>query len=368
MVVESSRSQKILYQLDILAFNVYLGGSETHTDSPNNIVTRLKGKHYRLLNIRKRSQKSKSQVSKLQPAHYSTDPQSLRALSTSRLQASWYIRRRNTFRYSTMPGKRPPLPRNVQISKKLSYLLRHGAEKEGLTFDSAGFINVQDILNNRNFQSQKVTFDEVRQIVAENDKQRFTFAPASETKNGVTNGQTAGTESSSSSDPKQWLIRANQGHSLKVEAEGLLKPITDDNIPETAVHGTTHPSWPAILSSGGLRPMKRNHVHFASGLPKGFNSLSSQNADEAAAPVISGMRKSSSVLIFLDIRKAMDSGMKFWRSDNGVILTEGNEDGVVPLDFFKRVEDRTGEGVLVEDGKVVKDAPASWSGKRKANS
>lgn len=215
-----------------------------------------------------------------------------------------------------------------------------------------------EVLNNRNLRSLKVTFDELRQIVEENDKQRFTMVPVSEVEESE--GQQTPL---ASSDPKDYLIRANQGHSLKVEAEDLLHPITSENLPETAVHGTTHAAWPLIVASGGLKPMGRNHVHFASGLPAGFKSIIDQSSTDVAAPVISGMRKSSTVLMFLDIDKAMEAGIKFWLSDNGVILTEGNEDGIVPLDFFKRVEDRTGEGVLLEDGKIVKEAPPKWKGK-----
>jgi len=109
--------------------------------------------------------------------------------------------------------------------------------------------------------------------------------------------------------------------------------------------------------------MRRTHVHFASGLPDGFKSIAETGEKQPELPVISGMRKSSTVLIFLDLRKCMEAGIKFWLSDNGVILSEGNEDGIVPLQFFRRVEDRTGSCVLVEDGKVVTEAPASWAGK-----
>merc|ERR1712072_1615118 len=143
-------------------------------------------------------------------------------------------------------------------------------------------------------------------------------------------------------------------------------------MPQTAVHGSTHAAWPLIVSSGGLKPMTRNHVHFASGLPAGFKSVVEENdnvdgdgtAQQNAAPVISGMRKSSTILIFLDLAKAMDTGMKFGISDNGVILSEGNAEGLIPLELFKRVEDRTGQGVLLEDGKVIKEAPASWAAKK----
>ncbi|KAF7193005.1 tRNA 2'-phosphotransferase 1 [Pseudocercospora fuligena] len=260
-------------------------------------------------------------------------------------------------------GRGGPLPRDVQVSKKLSSVLRHNAEKEGLKLDSSGYVNLSDLLQNRNFKSMKVTFEEVQEIVKDNDKQRFTMIPASGENPEEINGQ----PSIPSTDPKDWLIRANQGHSLKIESEGLLKQISaaEGNVPETAVHGTTHSAWMLIVSSGGLKPMGRNHVHFASGLPAGFKSVVEQDDQEAQAqaPVISGMRNSSTVLMFLDVKKAMEAGVKLWLSDNGVILSEGNEDGVIPLELFKRVEDRTGEGVLLEDGKVVKEAPQKWAGK-----
>jgi 2'-phosphotransferase len=167
-----------------------------------------------------------------------------------------------------------------------------------------------------------------------------------------------------SDDPADYLIRANQGHSLKVASENLLTPITNENLPSTVVHGTTHSAWSLIVASRGLKRMTRTHVHFASGLPTGFKS---GEQDGAAAPVISGMRNSSSILIYLDMVKAMNAGIKFWVSENGVILSEGNDEGLIALEFFKKAEDRTGgQGVLVEDGTVVKDAPESWNKPKRA--
>lgn len=255
-------------------------------------------------------------------------------------------------------GGRAPLPRPVQVSKKLSKLLRHDAEKEGLKLDAAGFVNVQDVLDNRNFRSLKVSFDELVAIVEENDKQRFAMVPV------AAEGEGEGVEPKKLK-ARDYKIRANQGHSLKVEDDGgLLTPIVDEaDVPATAVHGTTHANWLLIVASGGLKPMGRNHVHFATGLPAGFTSVGDAGAmnGEVAAPVISGMRKSSTVLVWLDVKRAMAAGLKFGRSENGVVLTEGNAEGLVPLELFQRVEDRKGLGILVEDGKVVKEAPASWA-------
>ena len=38
-------------------------------------------------------------------------------------------------------------PREVQISKALSFLLRHGAEKEGLRINEGGWANVRDVVS-----------------------------------------------------------------------------------------------------------------------------------------------------------------------------------------------------------------------------
>jgi 2'-phosphotransferase len=161
-----------------------------------------------------------------------------------------------------------------------------------------------------------------------------------------------------SEDPADYLIRANQGHSIKVDVDGLLTPITVEagNLPETVVHGTDESAWRLILKSGGLRRMGRNHIHFASGLPAGFKSLAIDTAsteEKEAAPVISGMRKNSSVLVYIDIQAALQAGIKFYISENGVILTEGNEKGFLSYEFFKLVESRKQDGgVLMSNGEL----------------
>lgn len=41
---------------------------------------------------------------------------------------------------------RGPMTREVQVSKKISWLLRHGAEKEGLKLGPGGYVNVKDVV------------------------------------------------------------------------------------------------------------------------------------------------------------------------------------------------------------------------------
>ena len=70
--------------------------------------------------------------------------------------------------------------------------------------------------------------------------------------------------------------------------------------------------------------MKRNHIHFAKGLPGDLG-------------VISGMRQNSEVRIYIDVAEAMKDGYEFFESSNGVILCPGNENGTLPSKFFKKV-------------------------------
>jgi len=134
-----------------------------------------------------------------------------------------------------------------------------------------------------------------------------------------------------------FLIRATQGHSIKTitSSNELLKPIILDDptsIPSTCVHGTFYGSWPLILSSGGLKPMGRNHVHFAMGpalsdvLPQGEQS---DAVAGESAKVISGMRHDAQILIYIDLKACLEDvktrgvEMEWWRSENDVVLTAG---------------------------------------------
>ena len=63
--------------------------------------------------------------------------------------------------------------RDVQLSKALSYLLRHAAVKEKLTIDSNGYTPLKELLSHNRLKTHKCTVDDIHRIVKENDKQRF---------------------------------------------------------------------------------------------------------------------------------------------------------------------------------------------------
>jgi hypothetical protein len=71
--------------------------------------------------------------------------------------------------------------------------------------------------------------------------------------------------------------------------------------------------------------MGRNHIHFARGLI-------------GDGDVVSGMRASSEILVYVDARRALGADIKFYVSKNGVVLSPGNELGFLEPRFFLKVE------------------------------
>lgn len=196
--------------------------------------------------------------------------------------------------------------REQQISKAISWLLRHGGQKEGISFRSDAYAKVTDILNYKRLKSIKVTFDELNYVVSSNDKQRFIIHE----------------EINDDGLPEAW-IKATQGHSM-IFKDISLKRIENANQIPVAIHGTYMKHIDSILKIG-LSKMNRTHIHFSVGKP-------------GDKKVISGMRPNCDILIYLDVQKCLDNGIELYISENNVVLTEG-ENGVLDKKFFLKVID-----------------------------
>ncbi|XP_004713703.1 tRNA 2'-phosphotransferase 1 isoform X2 [Echinops telfairi] len=189
--------------------------------------------------------------------------------------------------------------RDVQLSKALSYVLRHGALKLGLPLGADGFVPLRALLQLPQFRG--FSEEDVQRVVDSNQKQRFALQ---------------------SGDPGTGpLIRANQGHSLQVPELELFPLETPQALPPVLVHGTFWKHWPSILLKG-LSCQGRTHIHLAPGLP----------GDPA---VISGIRPNCEVAVFINGALALADGIPFFRSANGVVLTPGNVKGLLPPKYFK---------------------------------
>ncbi|CAL9729542.1 tRNA 2'-phosphotransferase [Monosporozyma unispora] len=206
--------------------------------------------------------------------------------------------------------------RDIHISKSLSYLLRHGAVKENLSIDSNGYIPLQQLLAHNRLKTHKCTHEDIMRIVQNNDKKRFNIKLID------------GAE----------CIAATQGHSIKNvhPDEKVLSLISKDTVlPHPLIHGTNMKGLEMILKTGFISKMQRNHIHLSPGVVgEDIN-------------VISGMRKNSPVLIYLNSSKLVERGT-LSKSLNEVFLTPDN----IPFSLFDHIVIRGKEDSLNEDIKT----------------
>lgn len=166
---------------------------------------------------------------------------------------------------------------SVRTSKFLSLVLRHQPEKIGIALDSAGWTDVEDLLRALAAHGHPLTRAQLGDLVASSDKQRYALSP-----DGA-------------------RIRANQGHSVEVE---LALPVAAP--PARLFHGTVDAFVPSIRA-GGLVKGARHHVHMSSDL-------------ETATKV--GGRRGAPVILAIRAEAMAEAGHVFFRSANGVWLTD----------------------------------------------
>lgn len=200
------------------------------------------------------------------------------------------------------------------MSRYLSYLLRHGAFNEGLPIDSEGFVAVIVLLKFLTERGSHIdTLEKLQNIEANDLKHRFTLIQ----KDG------------------EWFMRANQGHSIITVTEESLIPITDPSKYSEVVHGTFRKNLDSIKKSG-LSKMKRNQIHFAT-----------------STDAKSGVRTGANVFIYVNLSLALKDGIKFFISDNNVILTPGNHRGFLEPKYFDKIIDITGNNLMLpSEGKI----------------
>ncbi|OON99309.1 MAG: RNA 2'-phosphotransferase [Epulopiscium sp. Nele67-Bin004] len=163
-----------------------------------------------------------------------------------------------------------------ELSKFLSYVLRHNPESIGIVMDYNGWVKVDDLINSINLsKSDVITFDKLVNIVETSSKQRFSF------------------------NEDKTLIRANQGHSIDVDVQ-LGKSLPPDEL----FHGTVS-KYTKSIEKEGLVAKNRLYVHLSKDL---------QTAIEV------GRRHGTPVVYKVNCKQMLIDGYEFYLSKNNVWL------------------------------------------------
>jgi len=165
----------------------------------------------------------------------------------------------------------------VPISRFLSFVLRHNPAAIGLSLDAHGWAEIDELVAKACTHGQAIDRAVLERIVRENDKQRFALSP----------------------DGRR--IRANQGHSVDIDLK--LAPVGP---PERLYHGTAARNLDSIRARG-LHSGARQHVHLS--------------IDATTATKV-GSRHGRPVVLTVRSGEMAAAGHLFYRSDNGVWLTE----------------------------------------------
>lgn len=173
-----------------------------------------------------------------------------------------------------------------KTSKYLSYLLRHNPAAMELEMDKQGWINVEELLTKMAANGRPLSYENLQQLVRENDKQRFKL------------------------DETNRRIRANQGHSISIQL-GL-----EEKTPPTILyHGTARRNLDSILEKG-LQKRNRQHVHLS--------------ADGTTARQV-GSRHGKPIVLQIDCAGMLADQHVFYLSENGVWLTDEVPAGYITI-------------------------------------
>lgn len=175
---------------------------------------------------------------------------------------------------------------NNQISKFLSLILRHKPEEINIVLDEHGWADIDELIKNMSLKVE-ITRELLEEIVREDTKKRYTI------------------------DYVNNRIRANQGHSIKVDVE-----LEKKEPPIKLWHGTGE-KYVKCIDEQGLIAKSRLYVHLSSDI-------------ETAIDV--GKRHGEPIVYEIDALQMCNEGYEFFISANDVWLTK-----CVPAQYIKKI-------------------------------
>ena len=177
----------------------------------------------------------------------------------------------------------------TELSKEISYALRHAPWEYELELDEAGFVPVDQLLhaiNESGNYDRTVTRSDLEDIIRTSDKKRHEIVGD--------------------------RIRALYGHSVPMFIR------KDPGIPpDVLYHGTNDIAMDAIAETG-LLPMSRQYVHMS--------------VTPDIAVMVAKRRKGNVVILEIDTVKAREAGVEFYVGNDKVWLAK-----TIPAEYLRPV-------------------------------
>lgn len=167
----------------------------------------------------------------------------------------------------------------TELSKEISYALRHAPWEYELELDAEGFVPIKQLLfalNESEKYEHSIDMADLEHIIKISEKKRHEIVADK--------------------------IRALYGHSVPQMIQK-----TAGTPPAILYHGTTHKALESILKEG-LKPMRRQFVHLS--------------IDTDMATQVGKRRDSSPVILQIDTVKAEDAGVHFYIGNERVWLCD----------------------------------------------
>lgn len=163
--------------------------------------------------------------------------------------------------------------KDIQVSKAISYALRHNQKEFGITLDSEGWVDMSILLAALHAAHVYTSLEQIKRIINESEKKRFEI--------------------------RGDRIRATYGHSIEQKIE-----YTPQKPPTVLYHGTTHQAYREIagLSGKGLKPMGRQYVHLSS--------------DIKTAITVGKRRDPNPIVFAINAGMMYDDGIEFYHTGN----------------------------------------------------
>ena len=167
----------------------------------------------------------------------------------------------------------------TDLSKEISYALRHAPWEYELELDEQGYVPILQLLfalNETGKYTEEITRADLEHIIEISDKKRHEI----------------------SGDKIRALYGHSTPHTIKKE---LCKP------PETLFHGTSHKAIDKIMEDG-LLPMSRQFVHLS--------------IDIETAQLVGKRRDSNPIILRINAKEAYKNGVIFYKGNDIVWLCD----------------------------------------------